>query len=83
MQIDPSQTDQSPDPRGAGRLRVLDTIRRAAPIARIDISRRTGLSPATVTTITAELLQAGLIAPIIADDVQIIGRVRGVIRSMR
>ncbi len=40
---------------------VLDTIRRAGQIARIDISRLTGFSPATVTGITAELMRAGLI----------------------
>ncbi|WP_439155093.1 ROK family transcriptional regulator [Yoonia sp.] len=57
-----------PDPRSAGRLRVLDAIRRAGQIARIDIAHQTGLSPATVTTITSDLLQAGLITPIIADD---------------
>ena len=51
----------SAEQRDAGRLSVLDTIRRAGQIARIDISRATGFSPATVTAITAELLRAGLI----------------------
>ncbi len=36
-------------------------IRQAGQIARIDIAARTGGSPATVTAITAELLQEGLI----------------------
>lgn len=51
----------SGEQRDAGRLSVLDTIRHAGQIARIDISRATGFSPATVTAITAELLNAGLI----------------------
>ncbi len=36
-------------------------IRAAGQIARIDIAQATGVSPATVTAITAELLQAGLV----------------------
>lgn len=68
MQISPITGDQPADPRTAGRQRVLDAIRNAGQIARIDISHQTGLSPATVTTVTAELLQAGLIAPILAED---------------
>ena len=50
-------------PRWVGRLRVLDAIRLREPIARIDIASATGMSPATVTAITAELLEAGMIAP--------------------
>ena len=50
-------------PKWIGRLRVLDMIRHHAPIARIDISRATGLSPATVTAITADLAHAGMIQP--------------------
>ena len=61
----PSQTSGSGnEPRGAGRLRVLETIRQAGEIARVDISKLTGFSPATVTAITTELLGAGLIEPI-------------------
>lgn len=49
------------DQRDAGRRLVLSTIRRNGNIARIDIANETGISPATVTNITAELLTAGLI----------------------
>lgn len=56
------------DTRGAGRLRVLNAIRQSGQIARIDISKMTGLSPATVTAITAQLLQAGLIQRTATDD---------------
>lgn len=55
------------DQRLAGRLLVLDTIRREKEIARIDIARATGISPATVTAITNELLTAGLIERIQSD----------------
>jgi predicted NBD/HSP70 family sugar kinase len=49
------------DQRDAGRLQVLDTIRSAGQIARIDIAQATGFSPATVTAITSEMISAGLI----------------------
>ncbi len=47
--------------RQRGRQAILDAIRRSSRVARIDIARKTGLSQATVTTITAELLREGLI----------------------
>lgn len=49
------------DQRESGRQQVLETIRQSERIARIDIAKRTEISPATVTTITSELLSAGLI----------------------
>jgi len=49
------------DQRGAGRRHVFNAIRRSGPIARVDLARRTGISPATVSAITGELLGAGLI----------------------
>lgn len=53
--------------RENGRQQVLDTIRSAGSIARIDIARLTRVSPATVTAITSELLSAGLIQEIIPE----------------
>lgn len=47
---------------------VLDAIRAAGEIARIDISDATGLSPATLTAITSDLLQTGLIEEIIPES---------------
>lgn len=41
--------------------RVLGAIRAEGTAARIDLARLTGISPATVTSVTAELMQAGLI----------------------
>lgn len=47
--------------RRQNRLLVLDTLRQYGSQARIDIGRRTGLSPATVTTITAQLISEGVL----------------------
>lgn len=58
---------QLTDARATGRSVVFAEIRRNAPIARVDIAAATSLSPATVTSITAELLTAGLIEEIQAD----------------
>ncbi len=47
--------------RDAGRRLVFSAIRKAERIARVDLARETGISPATVTSITAELIREGLI----------------------
>ena len=47
--------------RTYGRRILLAAIRKNSPIARIDLATLTGISRATVTTVTAELLRAGLI----------------------
>ncbi len=47
--------------REYGRRRLLAEIRKAGQAPRIELAGRTGISRATVTTITAELLQSGLI----------------------
>lgn len=46
----------------------MSEIRKAGRIPRIELSERTGISRATVTTITAELLQHGLIEEVARDD---------------
>lgn len=53
--------------RQNGRRALLAEIRRAGPIPRIDLSAKTGISRATVTTITADLLREGLIQEVAAD----------------
>lgn len=47
--------------RDVNRSAVLRLIGQAGPIARVDIVRRLGLSPATVTAVTRELIAAGLV----------------------
>ena len=47
--------------REHGRRLLMTEIRRAGQIPRIELAERTGLSRATVTTITAEFLQEGFI----------------------
>ena len=50
--------------RGRGRRALMDVIRRRGPLPRIELAELTSLSRATVTTITAELIEAGLIEEI-------------------
>ncbi|WGI23225.1 ROK family transcriptional regulator [Amylibacter sp. IMCC11727] len=50
--------------RTYGRRTLLAAIRKSSPIARIDLAEATGISRATVTTVTAELMRAGLIAEV-------------------
>ncbi|MCB8881459.1 ROK family transcriptional regulator [Acidisoma cellulosilytica] len=49
--------------RAINRFHVMDAIRRAGPIARVEISDLTQLSPTTVSAITAALLDDGLVVP--------------------
>ncbi|WP_417603830.1 ROK family transcriptional regulator [Primorskyibacter flagellatus] len=56
--------------RERSRRTILDAIRRAGRVARIDLARSTGISQATVTTITAELLHQGMICEVASADDQ-------------
>lgn len=47
--------------RAINRFHVIDTIRREAPIARVEIADRTELSRATVSAITGALIEDGLV----------------------
>ena len=47
--------------RTENRFAILHTIRDAGSISRVDISRSTGLSQSTVTSITAELIREGML----------------------
>jgi predicted NBD/HSP70 family sugar kinase len=49
------------DQRTIGRRALLLQIRKMGPVPRIELAEQTGISRATVTTITAELLEHGLI----------------------
>ena len=62
-----SRLSHSDVQRESGKQQVMDTIRAAGSIARIDISTATRVSPATVTAITAELIDVGLISEIVPD----------------
>jgi len=57
----PLKPAQVLDPRQGGRQLVFATIRARERVARIDIAQATQISPATVTSITAELISEGLI----------------------
>lgn len=63
--------------REQGRHILLREIERRGPIPRIDLSQNTGISRATVTTVTAELLRDGLIEEIPRDSVYATDMKRG------
>ena len=56
------------DPRFQSRRQILDAIRKAGRIARIDLARLQGISQATVTTVTADLIRAGLVTEVRRDE---------------
>ncbi|PLS20372.1 ROK family transcriptional regulator [Neptunicoccus cionae] len=56
--------------RSFGRRVLLAAIRQNSPIARIDLSEQTGISRATVTTVTAELIRAGLVEEVAAQGTE-------------
>jgi transcriptional regulator of PTS gene len=58
----------TPDQREVNRQQVVAVIRGAGQIARIDIARETGVSPATVTAITSELINAGLVEEVAPEE---------------
>ena len=47
--------------RAINRSRVLNTIKNTGPVSRTSVARRTGLSAATITSISSELIESGLI----------------------
>jgi len=65
---------QFSDARVAGRAAVFAEIRQNPSIARVDIARSTGLSPATVTSITSGMIAAKLIEEVQADNVDIVAK---------
>src|ERR1041384_38551 len=54
--------------RAINRSHVLNAIKTYGPIGRADIARRTGLSPATVTAISAKLISQDLVLEKSAGD---------------
>lgn len=56
--------------RRQNRALVLSTLRRLAPIARVDLGAATRLSPATITAITADLMSEGLIETVHDEPVE-------------
>ena len=54
--------------RALNRSTVLGMIKTYGPIARVEIARRSGLSPATISTITAELIEENLVYEKAAGD---------------
>ncbi len=53
---------------------VLDTIRRLRPISRVEIAKRSGMSPAGITRLVSELSDIGLIQETTREDTNSVGR---------
>lgn len=64
------------DQGGLGRRIIIDSIRRAGRVSRADLADMTGISRPTVTTVTAELMRAGLIEELSNANGQRAGRGR-------
>ncbi|MGO4387491.1 ROK family protein [Microvirga sp. 2YAF29] len=62
-------------PREAARRRLLDALRREGPMARVEIGQHLGMSPASVSDLTANLLDEGILMAEEAD--QSSGLIRG------
>ena len=63
----PMQFSQFRDQKQNGRMQVFDAIRQAGRIARIDIAKQIGASPATVTAFSSDLLSQGLIEEVVPE----------------
>jgi len=48
-------------PRETARRRLLDALRREGPLARVEIGQQLGMSPASVSELTASLLEEGIL----------------------
>jgi N-acetylglucosamine repressor len=60
--------------RAMNRSTILNIIKTFGPIARVDVARRSGLSPATVTAITGDLIEEDLIYEKDTGDISTAGR---------
>lgn len=52
---------EQPLTRSINRVRIMETLRANGSVSRVEIGERTGLAPATVSEITAALLEEGLL----------------------
>lgn len=57
----PRRTGDLPSLREANRLRVLRELRVVGPVPQVDLARKTGLSPASVSNIVADAVRSGLV----------------------
>jgi predicted NBD/HSP70 family sugar kinase len=69
-------TTLSLSPRETARRRLLDALRREGPMARVEIGQHLGMSPASVSELTASLLDEGILVTEDAAD-QASGLIRG------
>lgn len=62
--------------RLANRNQIIDTLRNMGPMARVDIGKLLKLSPATITAITSDLMQEGLLSEIESTPQGVVARGR-------
>ena len=53
--------------RRQNRLLLLDALRQHGPLARIELGRHTGLSPASITSISSQLIADGIVEELVSD----------------
>lgn len=63
--------------RRQNRLLVLGALRQRGPLARIELGRHTGLSPASITSISAQLIADGIVQEVEAQDAPVLPMRRG------
>lgn len=63
--------------RSQNRRAILAAIRRSGRTARVEIARETGISAATVTSITADLVARGLVEEVMDEEARLPGITRG------
>lgn len=54
--------------RRQNRRLVLEALREAGPLARIEVGRHTGLSPASMTSIASQMIADGILQELSAPD---------------
>ena len=57
-----SEAEPPPNLRDLGRVRILEVLLDGRPVSRTELARRSGLARATVQSLVADLVQAGLIS---------------------
>jgi predicted NBD/HSP70 family sugar kinase len=63
--------------RRQNRLLVLDALRQRGPLARVELGRHTGLSPASITSISAQLIADGIVQEVEEHDAPVVPMRRG------
>ncbi len=63
--------------RRQNRLLLLDALRQHGPLARVELGRHTGLSPASITSISSQLISDGILQEVADHDTPVVPMRRG------